>query len=66
METTNWLEFDADEIIKGDRKSLWHHLKPHKVFETQEQMVLVKGEGLSVTDIRGRTFLDVTVVSLGP
>jgi len=60
METTDWLEYDADEIVKSDKECLWHHLKPHKVFETQEQLVLVEGEGLNVTDIRGRTFLDVT------
>ena len=41
MEKTNWLEYDADEMVKGDKQYLWHHLKPHKVFEKQEQMVVV-------------------------
>ena len=60
MEKTNWLEYDADEMVKADKECLWHHLKPHKVFENQEQLVLVEGKGLNVTDIRGREFLDVT------
>lgn len=60
MEKTNWLEYDTDEMVKGDKDALWHHLKPHKVFESQEQMIIVEGEGLNVTDIRGREYLDVT------
>ena len=60
MEKTNWLEYDADEMVQGDKDSLWHHLKPHKVFETQEQLVVVEGKGLNITDIRGREYLDVT------
>jgi len=60
MEKTNWLEYDADEMVKADKESLWHHLKPHKIFESQEQLVVVEGKGLNVTDIRGREFLDVT------
>ncbi len=59
-EKVNWLEYDADEIVAGDKNSLWHHLKPHKCFETQEQMVIVEGKGLRVTDIRGREYLDAT------
>ena len=60
MEKTNWLEYDADEMVQGDKDSLWHHLKPHKVFENQEQLVVVEGKGLNLTDIRGREYLDVT------
>ncbi len=60
MEKTNWLEYDADEIVKGDKDFVWHHLKPHKIFETQEQLIIVEGKGLTLTDIRGREFLDVT------
>ncbi len=60
MEKTNWLDYDADEMVKGDKDALWHHLKPHKVFESQEQMIIVEGKGLNVTDIRGREYLDVT------
>ena len=60
MKNTNWLEYDADEMVKGDKDYLWHHLKPHKVFETKEQMIVVKGEGIVITDIRGREYIDVT------
>jgi taurine-pyruvate aminotransferase len=60
MENTNWLDYDADEMVQGDKDALWHHLKPHKVFESQEQMIIVEGEGLNVKDIRGREYLDVT------
>ena len=60
MENTNWLEYDADEMVKADKDCVWHHLKPHKVFETQEQLVVVEGKGLNLTDIRGREYLDVT------
>ena len=60
MGKSNWLEYDTEEIVKSDKDCLWHHLKPHKVFENQEQLILVEGEGLNVTDIRGNTYLDVT------
>ena len=60
MEKTNWLEYDADEMVQKDKDCLWHHLKPHKVFESQEQMVVVKGEGITITDIRGREYTDLT------
>ena len=60
MENTNWLDYDVDEMVQGDKDALWHHLKPHKVFESQEQMIIVEGEGLNVKDIRGREYLDVT------
>lgn len=58
--TTDWLEYDVEEMVKGDRESLWHHLKPHKCFEKQEQMIIVEGKGLRVTDIRGKEYLDAT------
>ena len=47
-------------MVTADKNYLWHHLKPHKLFETKEQMVVVKGEGLVITDIRGREYIDVT------
>ncbi len=51
---SDWLEYDVEEMVSGDKNSLWHHLKPHKCFETQEQMITGEGKGLVVTDIRGR------------
>jgi len=57
---TNWLDYDVDEMVRGDRDYLWHHIKPHKVFQTTEQMIIVEGKGLRVKDIRGREYLDAT------
>lgn len=57
---TNWLDYDTEEIVRGDRDYLWHHLKPHKIFQTAEQMIIVEGKGLRVKDIRGREYLDAT------
>ena len=56
----DWLAYDVDEMIAGDKEALWHHLKPHKVFETREQMIIVEGKGITVRDIRGREYLDAT------
>ena len=60
MAKTDWLEYDTEEMVAADKDCLWHHLKPHKLFEMQEQMVIVEGEGLMVKDIRGNEYLDVT------
>lgn len=57
---TNWLAYNVDEMVRGDRDYLWHHIKPHKVFQTAEQMIIVEGKGLRVKDIRGREYLDAT------
>ena len=57
---TDWLAYDADEIVKADKNYLWHHMKPHKLFEDQEQMIIVEGQGLVVKDIRGRAYLDAS------
>ena len=57
---TNWLNYDTEEMVRGDRDFLWHHIKPHKVFQTAEQMIIVEGKGLRVKDIRGREYLDAT------
>ncbi|WP_319525852.1 aminotransferase class III-fold pyridoxal phosphate-dependent enzyme [uncultured Desulfosarcina sp.] len=54
------LNYNVDVMIDGDRDHLWHHIKPHRCFQAQEQMIIVKGRGLTVTDIRGREYLDAT------
>lgn len=56
----NWLDYDVEEMVAGDKNALWHHIKPHKVFESQEQMIIVEGDGLMVRDIRGNEYLDAT------
>jgi taurine-pyruvate aminotransferase len=54
------LDYGVEEIVGGDKDHLWHHIKPHSCFQTQEQMIIVAGKGLVVTDIRGREYLDAT------
>jgi taurine-pyruvate aminotransferase len=54
------LDYAVDEMVGGDKDHLWHHIKPHQCFKTQEQMIIVAGKGLTVTDIRGREYLDAT------
>jgi taurine-pyruvate aminotransferase len=56
----DWLAYDTEAMVQGDRDYLWHHIKPHKVFQTAEQMIVVSGQGLRVKDIRGREYLDAT------
>ena len=58
--TTNWLAYDAEAMVQGDRDFLWHHIKSHKVFQSGEQMIIVAGRGMTVKDIRGREYLDAT------
>jgi taurine-pyruvate aminotransferase len=53
-------DFDVDAIVDGDRDHLWHHIKAHRCFQSQEQMIVAAGKGLMVTDIRGREYLDAT------
>ena len=60
VEKFDWLDYDVEDMVAGDKDALWHHLKPHKVFESQEQMIVVEGDGLMVKDIRGREYLDFT------
>ncbi len=51
-------DHDVESIVRADRQFLWHHIKPHQVFEAQEQMVVAEAEGLVIRDIRGRKYLD--------
>jgi taurine-pyruvate aminotransferase len=57
---THVLDYGVDDMIGGDREHLWHHIKPHNCFQSQEQMIIVSGKGLTVTDIRGRDYTDAT------
>ncbi len=51
---------DFNEIIASDKKHVWHHITPHEIFDTNDPMVIVSGEGLRVRDAKGNTFLDAT------
>jgi taurine-pyruvate aminotransferase len=48
----------AEELVKLDREHIWHHIIQHKVFENQDPMVVVEGQGCVFKDIKGREFLD--------
>lgn len=50
----------ADDIIQTDRDTVWHHLTQHRQFDNANPMVIVRGEGMRVTDATGREYLDAT------
>ncbi len=49
---------DMDHIIEADRAHVWHHLTPHKKFETSDPLVIVEGKGMHIWDARGKRYLD--------
>jgi taurine-pyruvate aminotransferase len=49
---------DLERIVEADRKNVWHHLSPHKKYETVDPMVIVEGKGMHVWDAKGRKYLD--------
>ncbi len=49
---------DMEHIVETDRAHVWHHLSPHKKYETVDPMVIVEGKGIHVWDARGRKYLD--------
>ncbi|MCP3943488.1 MAG: aminotransferase class III-fold pyridoxal phosphate-dependent enzyme [Desulfobacteraceae bacterium] len=60
IDKKDWLAYDTEEMVVADKDVLWHHLKPHRVFDAAEQMIIVEGKGIMVTDIRGREYMDAT------
>lgn len=51
---------EKSQLLNYDKSHLWHHLTNHKVFESNDPMVVVKGEGMYVTDVNDKTYLDAT------
>jgi len=51
-------DYDVNQIIENDKEYLWHHIKPHSLFQNAEQMIIVEGKGLILKDIRGNEYLD--------
>ncbi|WP_421706852.1 aspartate aminotransferase family protein [Algihabitans sp.] len=49
---------DLSAIIEADRAHLWHHLIPHKPFETSDPRIIVQGKGMRVWDATGKEHLD--------
>lgn len=51
----------ADQsLVMQDKKHVWHHLTQHKAFEKTDPMMIVKGDGMRVTDHNGTEYLDAT------
>jgi len=49
---------DIEVVAQNAQQHVWHHLIQHKGFEQNTPKVMVKGEGLRITDDQGNTFLD--------
>ncbi|MFT4715253.1 MAG: taurine-pyruvate aminotransferase [Paracoccaceae bacterium] len=49
---------DLERIVEADRKNVWHHLTPHKKYETVDPMMIVEGKGMHVWDAKGKKYLD--------
>ena len=49
------MTYDKAELVALDKKYVWHHLTQHKNFEPA---IYVKGEGMRITDIDGKTYQD--------
>ena len=49
-----------EAVIASDRQNVWHHLTQHKSLENSDPLVIVKGEGVRVTDSNGKQYLDAT------
>ncbi|MGI9277596.1 MAG: aspartate aminotransferase family protein [Endozoicomonas sp.] len=47
-------------ITEIDRQHVWHHLSQHSLFDNKDPLIMVKGDGLKVSDISGREYLDAT------
>ena len=51
------MTYNKEELVALDKKHVWHHITQHKGFEPA---IYVKGDGLRVTDIDGKTYVDAT------
>ena len=49
---------ELETAVVSGQKHVWHHLMQHKGFEQHTPKVMVKGEGMRITDDQGNTFLD--------
>ena len=49
---------DMERVVEADRAHVWHHLTPHKKFETTDPLIIVEGKGMEVWDAKGKRYLD--------
>lgn len=51
---------DAADVIGSDRDHVWHHLSQHQPYNDSDPMVIVSGQGMRITDAKGKQYLDAT------
>jgi len=49
---------DTAELLKVDRAHVWHHLSQHKAYESNDPLMIVKGDGMRIWDSKGKEHLD--------
>ena len=49
---------DTNAAAEDDRAHVWHHLTQHQAIPPDGPLMIVRGEGLRVTDRHGREYLD--------
>lgn len=52
------MQNEIRDTLDKDRAHVWHHLVQHKPFETNDPLMIVKGEGMHVWDTNGKQYLD--------
>jgi taurine-pyruvate aminotransferase len=52
------MQNDLSEIVANDKAHVWHHLIPHKQFETVDPNIIVEGKGMRVWNQAGKEHLD--------
>ncbi|MDB1126012.1 aminotransferase family protein [Vibrio algarum] len=50
----------TEQVVELDKGSVWHHLTQHAIFESQDPLIVDRGEGLDIWDIKGNQYLDAT------
>lgn len=54
----NLHEYDSVDALSNDKAHVWHHLANHKPLETSDPLMIVKGQGMRVWDVKGNEYLD--------
>jgi taurine-pyruvate aminotransferase len=47
-------------VNSKDKQHVWHHITQHAKFDNSDPVVMVEGQGLTITDSKGREFLDAS------
>ncbi len=49
---------EIEQALLNDQQHVWHHLTQHKALEQSMSMMMVSGEGMRVTDVNNKEYLD--------